>query len=106
MFPRPQQLQSGLLTGSPPTWLPRRGGGFWQVPVAACDAHQFPRFADGQSEPAQQLCLGRAGPPLQPAGQLQPARLPGNLRPRRRVASAASAGSTVTVCFRLTRSSW
>lgn len=47
--------------------------------MVACDAHQFPRFADGEPEPAEQLCLRRAHPPLQPAGQLQPAGLPGDL---------------------------
>lgn len=46
-------------------------GRVWQVPVDPCDPDQFTWFADGKSEPPEQLCLWSPRPPLQPASQLQ-----------------------------------
>lgn len=68
------------VTASRSTWLSWWGGRLRQVPVDACDSHQFTRFAVGESKPSEQLCLRCTHPPLQPAGQLQLTRLPGNLR--------------------------
>lgn len=45
----------------------RTGGRFWKVPVDPCNSDQLPGFVHGQSKSAEQLCLRKPCPPLQPA---------------------------------------
>lgn len=51
--------------------LPWWGGWVRQVPVAPRDPAQFTWFVDGESEPAEQLCVRSPCPSLQTAGQSQ-----------------------------------
>lgn len=48
-----------------------QGWWVWQVPVDPCDPDQFTWFADGESEPAKQLCLWSPHSLLQHTSQSQ-----------------------------------